>query len=130
LELPKRNFITESKEIDSTRVYSQWHTVTLSFDGPETSESAEDNPFLNYKLNVSFQNTDNQYEITGYYAADGNASQSSALSGNGWQEKFTPDLPCKWSYQAVLYNVDRVAISEKPNPALAVPTGTRALDEK
>ena len=32
----------------------QWHDVTLTFDGPATSESAEPNPFLSYRLNVTF----------------------------------------------------------------------------
>src|SRR4051794_23480581 len=32
----------------------QWHDVALTFDGPATSESAEPNPFLNYRLNVTF----------------------------------------------------------------------------
>jgi len=32
----------------------QWHKVTLSFAGPNTSETASVNPFRNYRLNVTF----------------------------------------------------------------------------
>ncbi|MCK4958896.1 MAG: hypothetical protein KAT00_05840, partial [Planctomycetes bacterium] len=28
----------------------KWHKVTLTFDGPKTSETAEPNPFLDYRL--------------------------------------------------------------------------------
>ena len=33
----------------------QWHRVTLTFDGPATSEDATPNPFRNYRLNVTFR---------------------------------------------------------------------------
>ncbi|MEO6004119.1 MAG: DUF5060 domain-containing protein [Opitutus sp.] len=32
----------------------QWHTVTLTFSGPASSESDNVNPFLDYRLNVAF----------------------------------------------------------------------------
>ena len=31
-----------------------WHRITLTFDGPATSETAHSNPFLDYRLNVAF----------------------------------------------------------------------------
>jgi len=31
----------------------KWHKVTLTFNGPETSETAKPNPFLYYRLNVT-----------------------------------------------------------------------------
>jgi len=33
----------------------KWHKVTLTFTGPQTSENAEPNPFLDYRLNVTFK---------------------------------------------------------------------------
>ena len=35
----------------------KWHKLSLEFEGPNTSEAAEDNPFLNYRLNVAFKHT-------------------------------------------------------------------------
>ena len=58
----------------------QWHDVTLTFDGPATSESAEPNPFLFYRLNVTFTKGSKKYVVPGYYAADGNAAETSAKS--------------------------------------------------
>ena len=32
----------------------KWHKVTLTFAGPKTSETADPNPFLYYRLNAKF----------------------------------------------------------------------------
>ena len=32
-----------------------WHPVTLTFTGPETAESADLNPFTDYRLDVTFR---------------------------------------------------------------------------
>ncbi|MHC4287925.1 MAG: DUF5060 domain-containing protein, partial [Planctomycetota bacterium] len=48
-----------------------WHKVTLSFDGPQTSETATPNPFTDYRLDVTFTGpSGQQYMVPGYYAAD------------------------------------------------------------
>ncbi|MEP1489756.1 MAG: DUF5060 domain-containing protein [Algibacter sp.] len=78
----------------------KWHKVTLEFKGTETSESAEDNPFLNYKLDVTFTHevSGKTHTIPGYYAADGNAGNTSAESGNIWKVHFSPDKIGSWKY--------------------------------
>ncbi len=79
----------------------QWHKVTLVFEGPETSEQAEENPFLNYRLNVTFTHSDSQekFFIPGYYAADGNAANSGAEAGNIWKVHFAPNKTGEWTYE-------------------------------
>lgn len=94
--------------------YQRHHTVTLSFEGPETSEKADDNPFLNYRLVVQFQNENREYTVRGFYAADGNAAETSAEAGNIWQVRFTPDKLGKWSYAAQLHHGKEIAL-EKEN---------------
>ena len=54
----------------------KWHRITLNFEGSETNELAEDNPFLNYRLDVTFKNKDNVFVIPGFYSADGNAPEN------------------------------------------------------
>src|SRR5688572_341313 len=76
----------------------QWHDVTLTFDGPATSESAEPNPFLFYRMNVTFAKGSKKYVVPGYYAADGNAAETSAKSGNKWRVHFVPDETGEWTY--------------------------------
>ncbi|CAZ97142.1 Conserved hypothetical membrane protein [Zobellia galactanivorans] len=94
----------------ATPIYQQWHTVELDFKGPQTSENATDNPFLNYRLNVEFKHAETNYTIRGFYAADGNASESSSDKGNIWRVRFTPDQLGKWTYSAELYHKDSIAI--------------------
>ncbi len=93
----------------------QWHTVTLTFDGPQTSEAAKVNPFLDYRLNVTFSKTDRHYVVPGYYAADGDAANSSATEGNKWQVHFVPDEPGQWSYVASFRTGTDAALSSEPN---------------
>jgi len=101
----------ENKDVTLAE-YKQWHTITLAFEGPETSEKADDNPFLNYRLSVEFKNETTQQTIHGFYAADGNAAETSADSGNVWQVRFTPEVLGKWSYSAQLHQGDSIALSE------------------
>ncbi|MEO9872304.1 Kelch repeat-containing protein [Ekhidna sp.] len=101
-----------TENVDQTSVYKQFHTVTLTFEGPETSESDEDNPFLNYRLRVQFKNDGNVYNIHGFYSADGDAAETGAANGNVWEVRFTPELLGQWSYTATLHHGDSIALSD------------------
>ena len=78
----------------------KWHKVTLSFDGPSTTETATPNPFTNYRLDVTFTHaaSGKSYLIPGYYAADGDAANTSASSGNVWRVHFAPDETGEWDH--------------------------------
>ena len=80
----------------------KWHKVTLSFAGPNTSESATPNPFTDYRLNVTFTHpgSGKTYVVPGYYAADGDAANTSASAGNVWRVHFSPDETGAWTYAA------------------------------
>ena len=78
----------------------QWHTVTLTFDGPEVDEAGENHPFLDYRMEVTFTKDDHRYVVPGYYAADGDAGQTGATSGNKWRVHFLPVEPGIWTYRA------------------------------
>ena len=41
----------------------KWHRITLLFEGPASSEMAEDNPFLDYRLDVTFTNGNKKYVV-------------------------------------------------------------------
>ncbi len=91
-----------------------WHKVTLTFDGPKTSEDATPSPFLDYRLNVFFTKGDECYIVPGYYAADGNAAQTSAISGNKWRVHFAPDCSGRWTYIVSFRIGPDIAISTEP----------------
>lgn len=80
----------------------KWHKVELVFQGPESSELAIENPFLDYRLDVTFKHADVEYTVPGFYAADGDAAESSADKGNIWIVRFAPDQVGLWTYQVAL----------------------------
>ncbi len=90
----------------------QWHRITLTFDGPMTSEMDEENPFLNYRMDVTFSNDGKQFVIPGFYAADGNAAETSATEGNKWQVRFTPNAMGEWKYVVSFKKGNEVAITD------------------
>ncbi len=98
-----------------------WHAVTLTFDGPAASETAQPNPFLDYRLNVTFSHNGKDYVVPGYYAADGNAGQTSQAAGNKWRVHFIPDLEGRWTYRASFRTGADIALSADPNAG--VPLG-------
>jgi len=85
--------------------------LTLSFQGPESSEQAADNPFLNYRLIVHFKHATKTISIPGFYAADGNAAESSADKGNVWKVRFLPDIAGVWSYEVTFEKGTDIAIA-------------------
>ena len=90
----------------------KWHKVTIAFEGPNTAETADLNPFTDYRLNVTFKNGDTTYLVPGYYAADGNAAETSADSGNDWLVHFCPDKTGPWTYEVSFRKGPDVAVSD------------------
>ncbi|WP_161555221.1 Kelch repeat-containing protein [Dokdonia sinensis] len=121
LELPKGNAEPISTTINKTPVHKQFHSLELSFNGPETSEDAPDNPFLNYKLEVTFKNEKQSQIIRGFYATDGNASETSATSGNVWKVRFNPQSVGEYSYEARLCKGDSIALKEPSDVTEQIP---------
>jgi hypothetical protein len=92
----------------------KWHKVSLAFQGPNAAETAVPNPFADYRLNVTFKNGDTTYLVPGYYAADGNAAETSADSGNVWLVHFCPDKTGTWTYEASFRKGPDVAVNDDP----------------
>lgn len=102
--------------------HQKWHKVTLVFEGPECAESDSYNPFYNYRLDVVFSHaaSGKTYRVPGYFAADGNAGQTSATSGNIWKVHFRPDEEGEWTYQVEFKKGNWVAVRYRKKP---VPSG-------
>ncbi|MRX65870.1 DUF5060 domain-containing protein [Maribacter luteus] len=90
----------------------KWHKITLTFEGQELSEDDAFNPFLNYRLNVTFKNGDLTYVVPGFYAADGNASESSSTKGKIWKVRFRPDKTGKWEYRVSFRKGVNIAVND------------------
>ena len=89
-----------------------WHKVTLTWTGPQASEAGNDNPFTDYRLDVTFTHKSGSpaYRVPGYFAADGNAAASSATAGNQWRVHFAPDKTGEWTYRASMVKGSGVAV--------------------
>jgi hypothetical protein len=79
----------------------QWHKVT----------DTAPNPFTGYRFDVTFTHESGapSYVVPGYFAADGNAAETSATAGTVWRAHLSPDQPGKWNY--------RVSFTAGPNAA-------------
>jgi len=86
------------KQVEIGGKLKKWHKITLTFTGPSSSETANPNPFTEYVLDVTFKKKNKIYKVPGYFAADGNAAQTSAQRGNKWRVHFSPDKIGRWHY--------------------------------
>ena len=90
-----------------------WHKMTVKVEGPQSGETYRGpNPFLDYRLTVRFTHESGQpsYDVPGYFAADGNAAETSAFSGKTWQAHFRPEKLGRWNYRVSFVSGERVAI--------------------
>jgi hypothetical protein len=53
-----------------------WQPVTITFTGKEASET--ETTFRDHRLDVTFTHGDKSFRVPGYFAADGNAAETSA----------------------------------------------------
>jgi len=93
----------------------QWHKVTLTLDGPQAKETDNDpNPFTDYRMDVTFTHESGSpsYKVPGYFAADGDAANTSANSGNKWRAHLSPDKTGKWNYQVSFVKGKQVAVGD------------------
>ncbi len=99
----------------------RWQPVSLTFDGPETAEGATPNPFLDYRMNVSFshQQSGEARTAQGFFAADGNAAETSAEAGDKWRVRFTPPLAGTWVWRAEFRSGAGIALSDAAGEAAA-----------
>jgi hypothetical protein len=93
----------------------QWHKVTLTLDGPRATETDTDpNPFTDYRMAVTFTHESGtpSYTVPGYFAADGNAAETSAASGSKWRAHLSPDKTGAWTYTVSFDKGRSVAVDE------------------
>ena len=108
-------------EVTITGELKKWHKVTLSFTGSEEfSEEGAENPFLDYRLNVTFSNGSTTYTVPGYFAADGNAANTSASSGTIWKVNFAPDAIGEWTYTTSFRKGSNIAISTNSSDGIPI----------
>lgn len=93
----------------------RWHGMILTFDGPAAAATGSPNPFLHYRLEVTFFNGDTVLVVPGYYAGDGQGGPE----GHKWQVRFSPPLTGTWTYLASFRAGFNVNVSLDPNAGQA-----------
>lgn len=100
--------------------FKTWHTLTFSFRGPQVSEQGYPNPFLYYRLTAEFICDGDTFLVPGFFAADGRASESSAVRGAIWQVRFKPNKPGTWHFTISFREGQNTAIIEDPDAGSGV----------
>ena len=89
------------------------HKVTLTWNGPNLSESKA--TFTDYRLDVTVVSPSGKnFVVPGYFAADGNAAESSSNTGNKWRIHFLPLETGTYTYSASFKTGTNIATL--PNP--------------
>lgn len=95
----------------------QWHEVTINLSGPYASETdVHPNPFTDYRYEVRFTHESGSpsYTVPGYFAADGNAAESGAESGNVWRAHLSPDKAGVWHFEISFSGGPNVVVTDLP----------------
>ena len=103
-------------EVKITGELRQWHKVTLTAEGPLANETdSSPNPFLDYRMTVIFRHESGtlRYSVPGYFATDGNASQTSATYGTKWRAHLSPERPGRWDYEISIVSGHNAAVDDE-----------------
>lgn len=98
----------------------RWHKLTLTFNGVSTCEDASPNPYTNFRLLVTFTKGAKNITVPGYFAADGNAANTSATCGNKWRVHFLPDETGTWNYSVSYRSGTNIAMSDAATTGTAI----------
>lgn len=90
---------------------AKWQPYTVTVTGPASSERGMPNPFTDYRMTVTFTHGGKHYVVPGYFAADGDAANSSAEQGDVWRAQFMPDEEGEWTYRVAFCSGPNVAIT-------------------
>ncbi|MEP4077056.1 DUF5060 domain-containing protein [Haloferula sp.] len=109
-----------------------WHKVTLTLNGPYGHEKDnEPNVFTDHDFSVTFTHSSGSpsYTVPGYFAADGDAANSSAESGTIWKAHLSPDEPGDWSYKVHFKRGKGAALGEEGEALASIDgkTGTFSI---
>jgi hypothetical protein len=87
--------------------------LTLELTGPVSNELANPSPFRDFAFDVRFVHTASGMArlVPGYFAADGDASETGATAGRKWKAHLTPGVAGSWTWQVSFRVGSNVALS-------------------
>ncbi|WP_040396291.1 CBM96 family carbohydrate-binding protein [Aquimarina agarilytica] len=99
----------------------KWEKVTLSVDLPASNLNESADTFKNHRMDVVFTDPNgSKIRVPGYFAADGNAANSSSKSGKTFKAILRPYMTGPWKYEILYYTGTDVAlknVNQLPSPA-------------
>ncbi|WP_395340233.1 DUF5060 domain-containing protein [Ningiella sp. W23] len=94
--------------------------IEMTFDGPHASELGDVNPFLDYRMDVLFTHGQSTFVVPGFFAADGNAAETSASNGNKWRVRFAPNKTGIWDYKIRFLQGKDIAVADDTSAAQGI----------
>ncbi len=97
-----------------TGTHQKWRPLTIDFHNDfDLAEVGTNSAFRNYRLQVAFHHprSGDTYEVPGFFAADGDAANTGADSGNVWRVHFSPPHTGRWFYSASFRTGTDVAVN-------------------
>ncbi|WP_339923449.1 DUF5060 domain-containing protein [uncultured Cyclobacterium sp.] len=89
-----------------------YQKMTFSWEGPELKEA--ETTFLNYRMEMYFTDPDGgRIVVPGYFAADGDAGETGAESGNTWRAHLLPLKEGEWKYEVSFLEGDKIALASE-----------------
>ncbi len=99
----------------------KWHKITISADLPNTTLNESASTFRNHRMDVVFTDPNGEkIRVPGYFAADGDAANSSAKQGQTFKAHLRPYMTGTWNYEILYYTGNNVAlqnVNQLPSPA-------------
>ncbi len=109
------DYPNDCKVIGDFRV---WHRVSVVCDGPAAEEN--DATFTDHRMLVTFSRGGETLSVPGHFAADGDAGDTGATSGDKWRAHFMPPSEGKWSYTVSFREGSGVAVSDDAEAGNAI----------
>lgn len=112
-----------AQSADVQGIRRKWHKLALTFTHSDVlAETGTPNPFLDLRLQTQFFHpaSGSVEVVPGFFAADGNAAETSATAGTSWRVNFTPDRAGDWYYVASFRSGSQVALSSDPEAGTAL----------
>ena len=88
----------------------QWNRVAVVCEGPQGSEDDEAT-FTDNRFNVTFTQGISSITVPGHFAADNDAAETGATSGNLWRAYFSPNDTGTWNYTVSFREGQDIAVS-------------------
>ncbi|WP_303317480.1 DUF5060 domain-containing protein [Flavivirga abyssicola] len=110
---------SQTVNVNGTSPYRKWHKIAVSLTLP-SNVSESNTSFKNNRMDVVFTDpSGKKIRVPGFFAADGNAANTNAVSGKVFKAYLRPYETGQWTYRVLYYTGTDVAlknVNQLPSP--------------